>query len=712
MTIARTVRRILLSSACLAAAPAAFAAEPAKASADANQMEAVEVRAQRQAFRGDVPIEELPQNVQLISSELLQQVNVTQLDDVLDLASGIARQNTFGGLWDAFAIRGFAGDENTPTGYLVNGFSAGRGFSGRRDASNIERIEVVKGPGSALYGRAEPGGTMNIVTKKPQFESEGSVELSYGRWNTARVAGDYTGPITDSIAFRINGAYEDSDSFRDFVERKKYTASPSFLINFSDSTSLSYELEVLKQEAPFDRGIVAPFGQLGAIPANRFLGEPGDGDTTIKATGHQAVFTHEFTKNWSTLIGLGYRKSEFSGFSSDPELVAGRQPFYTTGTTLSRQRRYRDYDADDVVARAEISGRVQTGALTHHLLVGVDYFDYEIETLQLRFRPTLANPYAVDVFNPVYGQTRTPGTFQNLDEKQNATGIYVQDQIDLTAQWKVLLGVRYDDFEQEILNRNAAASATNPQKSKETATSPRVGIVYDVNSQFSLYTSWSKGFRPNSGVNAAGVAHAPEFSKSYEVGTKLSTADGRIAGTIAIYKAKKTNILTTDPINAGFSLAAGEAESKGVEVDFAGQLTDTVRFNVSYAYTDAEITKSALDPNFGFALPAGSPLINIPKSAATVLVMKSFEYGESRYTLGAGGTYVGKRLGETGVPSFVLPGYTLGRITGSWEPNESLKLTVDVENLFDREYYPSSYARLWVAPGEPRSYTIRALYRF
>ena len=140
-------------------------------------MENIVVTAQRQPFRGDVPFEEMPQSVQVMSAELLQTIGVTQLDDALDLASGIARQNTFGGLWDSFAIRGFAGDENVPTGYLVNGFNAGRGFSGRRDASNIERIEVLKGPGSALYGRSEPGGTMNIVTKKPQFEPEGASSL-------------------------------------------------------------------------------------------------------------------------------------------------------------------------------------------------------------------------------------------------------------------------------------------------------------------------------------------------------------------------------------------------------------------------------------------------------------------------------------------------------------------------------------------------------
>ena len=703
MSIKRNVRLVLLPLAAALGAGSAYGQSPG-----ADGLEEVTVTAVRQPFRGDTPIEELPQSVQFISAELLQDIGVTELDDVLDLASGIARQNTFGGLWDSFAVRGFAGDENSPTGYLVNGFNNGRGFSGRRDASNIERIEVVKGPGSALYGRSEPGGTMNLVTKKPEFDTKGSVELAAGRFDTYRVAGDFTTGITDNIAFRINGAYEDSKSFRDFITFEKIAATPSILFKIGSSTTVSYELEYIKQEAPFDRGIVAPGGVLGAVPISTFLGEPGDGNTEIEALGHQLILQHEINSNWMVNTGIGFRNSTFAGFSSDPELVAGRQPFYATGTTLSRQRRFRDYETDDLTARAELSGRVEMGPFTNHLLMGVDYYDYEFDQIQTRFRPTLANPYSVNVFAPVYGQTRTPGAFVNSLETQTAVGIYIQDQIDLTERWKALIGVRYDDFEQEITNRATGVVTTQ----SDTATSPRVGLVFDASEKLSVYASFSKGFRPNGGFNAAGQSFAPEFSKSYEIGTKLSTEDKRISATVALYKAEKSNILTADPVNAGFSIAAGEAESKGVELDITGQLTDDTMVYFSYAHTQAEITKSVLDPNFGLALPVGSKLINIPQNNFNFLVMQGFNVGSGRGSVGAGVTYVADRLGETGVPSFVLPAYTLINLTGSYSPTESLKITVDVDNLFDKEYYASSYARLWVAPGTPRSYTIRAQYKF
>lgn len=705
MSNKKVIHRLVLPLASVLGATGALA-QGSKPAGD--ELQEVQVLAERQPFRGDTPLEDLPQSVQVISAELLQDIGVTTLDDTLDLASGVARQNTFGGLWDSFAIRGFAGDENTPSGYLVNGFNNGRGFSGRRDASNIERIEVLKGPGSALYGRSEPGGTINLVTKKPKFDTEGMLELAVGRWNTYRVAGDYTTGLSDNVAVRINGAYEDADSFRDYIHTKKYAVTPSVLFKIGDSAVVTYELELVKQESPFDRGIVAPRGVLGAVPVSRFLGEPADGDTEVKATGHQLALAYEFNADWTLHAGLGYRTSSFEGFSSDPELVAGRQPFFTDATNLSRQRRERIYDSDDRSARAEISGRVATGALTHHLLFGVDYYDYELDQIQTRFRPTLANPYSINVFNPVYGQTRTPGPFTNTLETQKATGYYFQDQVDLTEQWKVLVGVRYDNFDQKITNRlnNTSVSPS------DTATSPRFGLVYQPSDSLSVYASYSKGFRPNSGSNAAGLPFEPEFSKSYEIGTKFSALDDRLSATVAVYKAEKSNILTTDPINAGFSLAAGEAESKGIEIDVAGKLTDDLSLNFAYAYTDAAVTKSALDPNFGLALPAGSRLINIPKNSANLLLVQAFEAAGQRFTIGGGVNYVSERLGETGVPSFVLPSYTLVRLNASWAPNDKFKVNLDVDNALDKTYYPSSYARLWVAPGAPRSYTLRGVFSF
>jgi iron complex outermembrane receptor protein len=680
-----------------------------------TRLEAVTIVAQKQPYRGDLELKELPQSVQVLSGTLLQDVGVTDFEGALDFASSLARQNSFGGLWDSFAIRGFAGDENVPSGYLVNGFNAGRGFSGRRDASNVERIEILKGPGSALFGRSEPGGTINIVTKKPMFEPQGEIELAGGSNNMYRVSADYTGPISDNVAFRINGAYQDSDSVRDFVSFRKYVISPSFLARLGESTTVSYELEVVDQEAPFDRGIAAPGGVLGIVSRSRFLGEPNDGPMKIKAQSHQLVVQHDLDSGWSILGGFGYFDSSFKGFSSDAELAGSRQPFYTDGRTLARQRRFRDYSATDKTGRLELAGEWNAGVV-HHLLFGADIYDFDLDQVQNRFRPpslagspTFAQQYAIDVLAPVYGQTQpVPGTFTSTLENQKAYGLYFQDQMDLTEQWKFMVGVRYDDFDQKLLNRLNSTTA----RQSVTATSPRVGLVYEASDLLSVYASYAEGFRPNSGSSAAGESFKPEESKSYEVGVKFGLADGRIGGTVAVYKARKSNILTSDPVNAGFSLAVGEAESKGLEFDLSGELVEDLQLSLSYAYTEAEFTKDVLDPNFGLALPAGTPLINIPKSSGSVLLLRDFHVASSTFGLGVGLNYVGERIGETGTPSYVLPDYWLARLLAYYEPSEHLKFTADVTNLFDEDYYPSSYHRLWTMPGDDRQFSIRAQYRF
>lgn len=685
------------------------------AAPSAAELDAITVIGKRTPFRGGVPLQQQPVSAAVLSEEIISAVGATQLDSLLDLASGVARQNTFGGLWDSFAIRGFAGDENTPSGYLVNGFNAGRGFSGRRDASNLASVEILKGPGSALFGRAEPGGTINLITKKPLFRREGGIELSLGSFSTKRFAADITGPVSGSVAYRVNGAIEDAGSFRDEFSSRKLSLTPSLLLKLGPATTLGYEAEIVNQAAPFERGIVATAeGKLGAVPPSRFLGEPGDGDTKIKALGHQLVLNHDIAKGWSLLAGLGYRDSSFKGYSSDPELVTGRQPYYQADPTtrnilLSRQRRFRDFSAKDLSLRAEVSGRVETGAVTHHLLTGIDTYHFELDQIQDRFRPTLANPYGINVLNPVYGQTRTPGAFTSTLEDQKATGLYLQDQMDLSAALKLLLGVRLDRFEQKLQDRRANST----QNQNKSATSPRVGLVYAFTPTVSAYASCSKGFRPNSGQSAAGVAFDPETSESCEIGSKLQSADKGLSGTVALYRAKKSNILTADPVNAGFSLQAGEAESRGLEVDVSGRIAEDWLLNASYAYTDAKLTTSVLDVNFGTALPAGSRLINIPKNSANLLLIREFTLANGgQWSAGGGITYVGARLGETGVPSFQLPAYTLLSLMGTYAPNPKLKFLLNVHNATDRVYYPSSYARVWVAPGTPRSMTLRMQYQF
>ncbi|MEP7350214.1 MAG: TonB-dependent receptor [Sphingorhabdus sp.] len=717
MTRKSAFRAALATSVMLMALPTSAAAQVADGAEDEG---GIVVTGQRQAYRGNVPIKDIPQTIQVLDAEMLEDLNVTRLDSALDLASGISRQNNFGGLWDAFAVRGFAGDENFPSGFLVNGFNGGRGYGGPRDASNIERIEVLKGPNGAVFGRGEPGGTVNIITKKARTdESFGSFSASAGSFNTYRVEGDYNLAISDHIAIRVNGASEQADSFRDTIETQKYVLSPSVLFKLSDNTSFTYEMEFVDQKVPFDRGVVAVNGQLGVIPRSRFLGEPGDGPMRIKVLGHQAQLQQELGNDWVAIAGFGYRDTSFKGFSSDGELALGRQILDNDGQNLARQRRLRDYNTTNMVFRGEVSGKLNTGSIVHNILVGADWDRFEIDINQLRYRPpsyvagspiTAANN-AINIFNPVYGQLPTPtATVQNTLEIQRAWGVYFQDLIDLTDRLKVRFGGRFDHFRQEITNR--VPGAVSPPTAVRERFSPNAGILYEITDMLSIYGGYGTGFRPNSGIDAAGDPFVPETSKSYEAGLRYTSPGNGITATLAAYSMDKTNILTADPSNAGFSFAGGKARSRGVEADVNAKLPGDFNIIATYAYTDAKWTSSSLDPNFAALIQIGDPLINIPKHSANLLVTKGFEIGDSgKFTIGGGVNYISRRLGET-ASTFYLPSYTLVRALASYEPSEHVRIGVDVTNLFDKTYYASSYSQFWVQPGAPRTVTGRVSFSF
>lgn len=673
---------------------------------DDADVERIAVVEQRQAYRGDVPLKELPQSVDVISDELLDTMGVVDLQSALKFTSGIASQNNFGGLWDSFAIRGFAGDGNRPSGYLVNGFNTGRGFSGKRDASSIEAIEVLKGPGSALYGRGEPGGTINIITKKPQFTEQGYVEATVGSYDLYRLEGDYTNAISSNLAFRANGAYEDAGSFRDEVESKKLFFTPSVVFALNADTNIFYELEIIDQEATFDRGISIPNNQFGVVPIDTFYGEPADGPMDIEGIAHQLSVQSKLNNDWSINGGVSYRDSSFEGYSTEPELSGGRQLLYVDGETLSRQRRYRDYDTTDLSGRFELSGEVETGALTHHILVGADAYDYEYDQLMMRWRTAWGagdTTYSVDLLDPQYGQTQ-PEVSPLIDskEQQQAFGVYIQDQIDLSEQFKVLLGIRFDDFEQDINGVNTL---------DQTATSPRLGAVYIPNSNLSFYVSYSEGFSPNSGVDNDGNPFEPEESESYEGGVKFSTSDESLTGTVAIFHAEKSNILAADPVNGG-TIAIGEVESSGLELDLDAALTNSTTLTFSYAYIDAATQNTVTNPDWGVEIAAGTPLVNVPEHSFNLTAMQEFTVGGYVSSFVAGITYVGERVGDAVSPDYKLPGYTTVDIAGSMEITPELTARLVIDNLLDKEYYDNSYSALWTQPGKPRTARLSVRYAF
>ncbi len=708
------------------------AAQTTQTGADGDLVEEVFVSGNRRAYRGNFDDLEKPSADQTITEDLLREVGAINLNHALDLSASVARQNNFGGLWNSFSVRGFSGDINLPSGFLVNGFNAGRGFAGPRDLVGIETVEVLKGPRSALFGRGEPGGTVNLVTKRPEFVTAGDFRATYGRWNQMRFEGDFqsTAGSNEEFGLRIVGFHEDAESFRDTVETSRIGLYPSVTWDMSDATSVTYELEYTEQEIPFDRG-VAYSEDFGFSPRETFVGEPGDGPIETRVLGHQFEAQHNFSDNWSLLAGLGYRDTSFKGDASETNFV-GRQTYALDGRTLSRFFRRRDFESDYFVARAEVAGDFDTGSPRHRLLVGADHDRFDISHFILRYRPgwfpgstdiNTLDPAAylfLDVFNPVYGQfpQPAPGPNTNRNEVLNGFGMYIQDQIDLTDRLQIRLGLRWDDFEHDLTNlrANPATTAT----SSDTRVSPQFGAVYSVNEGVSLYASYGEGFRQQPGSNYQGNQFAPNLTESAEIGLKLDVAqfsEGVFGSlTFSLFDVEQSNILVNDDRPAAvalgwFSHDAGEAASSGIEID--ADLAFESGFNLwfSYAYIDAVFTTTSLEADWGVTIEAGDPLINSPEHQASVQLSRNFDVGSMPAQVGAGIQYTDERLGFTAF-DFTLPGYNTARFFAQIEPIERLAIRLDVDNVFDEVYYTNSYADVWVEPGAPLYYRVTASYSF
>lgn len=664
-----------------------------------DDVELLQVVGTRQAYRGNFANLETPQSELTIDADVLEDFGAFDLSQALDLSSSVARQNNFGGLWNSFAVRGFVGDENLPSNYLVNGFNAGRGFGGARDLSGIESVEVLKGPRAALFGRGEPGGTINLVSKRPTFETEGQVRLLLGSFSTYRMDVDYTTPLRDDLAVRFVGYYEDAESFRDTIETKRQGMSPSIAWQISDKSSLVYELEYSDQEVPFDRGVIAIDGELGLIPQSRFLGEPGDGPMKAEVLGHQIEFHHDFNQDWSALVGYNFRDTSLQGAATETgfdSVVDGE---------IDRFRRTRDYDANYRVFRTELSGNFEAGGLRHRIIVGFDSDKFENDQVFLRIR---RNQF-INVFNPVYGAYPLPTPGPNTDrvEIQESVGLFVQDQISLTENLDIRIGARYDDYRQTLDDRRRDRFA----EQNESRISPQFGLVYKTSETVSLYAAYGENFRPLSGSDADGNGFEPNQSTSMEAGVKFTLNDEGMVGTLAMFKVEQDNILVVDDPEAFTSAAIGEASSQGIEFDLSGELSDNVDLWLSYTYVDAQTENAFFDANFGFTVEAGSPLLNIPEHQLTAQIVTSTMLFDTKIDYGASVVYVGERSGFFGT-EFELPSYTVARLFTSFDVNESLSLHAELNNLFDEDHYLNSFADVWVQPGTPRNFRISATYNF
>ncbi|WP_275691419.1 TonB-dependent siderophore receptor [Pseudomonas allii] len=635
------------------------------------------------ATKTDTAIRDIPQSISVIPATVLKDLGSTNVERALEFAGGVSKQNNFGGLTlYEYSVRGFTTSE-----FYQDGFSANRGYPSTPDAANIERIEVLKGPAASLYGRGDPGGTVNIVTKKPQPEAFTTVQTSAGSWDRYRTAVDVNTPLDSegNVLSRVNLAVEDNHSFRDHVQSKRVFVAPSFSWQLDPDTSLLVESEFVRHSSTFDRGIVDAPG----VSRSTFLGEPNDGDIDNHNNRLQATLEHHLNDAWKLRLASHYKQGSLWGDASE------NRALNIDGHTVNRRYRERSTGWHDSITQLELRGLFDIGSWQHELLVGTEYEDYRKKE---RVTTIAGSPYAIDIYNPVYGQPKPNGQRSGTDffEQTKSHALNLQDQIVFTDRLRGMVGARFEHFEQRIddFTRNHA-------KAEQThdAFTQRAGLLYQLTPQVGVFANSSTSFKPNSGLGADNKSFKPEEGVGYEVGIKSELFDDRLSATLAAFHIEKENVLTLDPAT-NLNRAVGKARSQGLDLQLTGQVTDAVRVIGAFAYIDAEVTKGDK------VIPAGSRILGVAKRSGSLLGVYEFQDGALRGSdLGAAFTYVGDRSGEAGT-DFELPAYHTVDLLAHYKATDNVTVGLNLNNLFDEKYYERSYSNYWISPGEPRNLTV------
>lgn len=614
-----------------------------------------------------------------IERDMLDAAGVYRLADALELVSNVSNQNNRGGMIDNFAIRGFLGTPDGGAEYYVDGFLANRGMAPPRDPATTERIEAVKGPAGALFGDIDPAGRVNIVSKTPAFAPAAAAVLTAGSFGTRRVTLDATGPLSTTLAARIVVAAEDSDGWRDFVGLSRRVVAPSLTWRPHDGVRLTYVGEITRFDSLFDRGVPAIHGDANALPRSRYLGEPADGMTRFRNVRHQLTGDVSVAPDWAIRGGLARRTGTLRGFSSDSARLVGDR-------SLWRQRRSRDFAVEDWSARLEIAGSI--GA--HRPSVGIKGYHLDYAERWMRRNPNAAAPYAIDVFEPVYGQTPPVLLpFTNNREKRWSGTLYVQDVWSVTDRLTLSAGVRLDGYRQQIMSLVSGAVGG----AAGTPATMRAGLRYQLTGAIAAHGNWGENLVLNSGTDRLGQGFAPETGRGHELGLEGTWRGVDVA--LTWFDIGKRGILTNDPVDSNFLAPVGRLTSRGIEADAAVRLGRRWQVVGNYAWTAARMDDSSFPTDRA---------LNVPAHSGTLLVVGRFvDAGGRGPSVSGGVTYVGARAGSIERDVVILPAYAKAKAMLDYAFGPQLGVRLEADNLFDAHYAQSSYSRVWIFPGQPRT---------
>ena len=636
--------------------------------------------------RTESSIFEIPQTIQVLSEQLLEDQQITRLEEAILNVPNAVSSNTGGGSNEEFVIRGFRSATVFRDGFRGMGDLGAR--QGPTELANVERIEVLSGPASVLYGNAEPGGIINVVTKQPLPEFFAEVGTQVGSFGFVRPTLDVSGPLTTdgNLLYRLNAAYEFSDDFRDFAtDSERFFIAPVLEWQIRDSTTLTFELEYKDETFPFDRGLVVVGDEVIDLPLDAILGDEEDfNDIAFLTAGYR--LDHEFGNNWQLRNRFRYGTSDYRTRRAVPAADLG-------GGNIGRLFFSNDSTLESFESQTELIGEFTTGAIEHTLLLAVDAFFSDINTINSTGPAPPINIFDLEQPDP-FDRPDIPLTTIDSDREIDLSqvGVLLQNQIKLAPKLTLLLGGRLDFVNQQSQDK---LFDTDVEDSFNNF-SPRVGLVYQPVEPLFFYASYSQSFFPNNTVSitADGELLDPEEGEQFEVGVKAELLEGRLAATLALFDITRENVATADPNNLGFVIPIGEQTSSGLELVVQGEILPGWNVVASYGFLDSEITEGS------GAFPEGAIPGNVPENTASLYTSYEIQSGAlAGLGFGLGAFFVDDRFGNDS-NTFELDSY--------WRTDASVfyrrdrwRAGLNFRNIFDVDYFEAGAFNLTARPGEP-----------
>lgn len=587
--------------------------------------------------KGGISEMNLPQAIVVMDSKLLQSQQVSNVTDLLKNANGMYIMGTTGGYQEEIASRG---TNITNTNTFKNGI---RYFGGMKtEMSGIESAEIMKGNSALLYGNVAPGGILNLVTKKPRTEAGGVVSLTYGSFDLIKPTFDIYGSLNKkkTIAFRLDGSYEQANSFRKYVNSKTFYINPSLLFKISPKTSLLVEADYTHDNRTPDFGPGIVNYEIADIPRSRFLGVSW-GYYKSEQAFVSAKATHKFSKNLNISSLTGYRYYNTDLFSNSRPNTSGSTISANGDWTRNLQRSA--VNDNYFIEQIDLNASFSTFGIDHQALVGTDIESFQTNT-------TAYNPFngydKINIFkdyNPSLEPSIPELTKNTLTKAPiDRYGIYAQDLVGINKYLKFLVGIRYSNIRSESNVYTYAKDQAVVTPSKDWAISPKAGIIIKPSLNHTLFASYSNSFALNTGVDIAGNALAPSTIDQYEIGVKNRLFSQKLWLNVTAYQIENSNLAQTSLLNgntnSNIKELAGATRGRGLEVDLEYNPISPLTIRGGYSYTKTIYTKSN-------TYIEGSELRYNPKNTANLSLNYKFENGLLKnFQAGFISSYVGERF--------------------------------------------------------------------